>query len=134
MTLTATVLLPLDFEPVEEADLRRVDRFLRELRYQPEKHASPSEEVNRLAAVKRHWIETRPPRGRRLERHRSIELINQEFQPFVAARREQLRTQRRQLASALRTKSILASREYSFCLFPRETLAGLLLELLGEEP
>jgi hypothetical protein len=134
LTLTATALLPLELEPVEETDLRRVDRLLRELRYHPEKHAPPSEQANRLAAAKRRWIEASLPRGLRLERHCSIKRINEEFQPFLAARREELQRRRRELESALRSKTILASREYSFCLFPRETLPGLLLELLAEEP
>jgi hypothetical protein len=61
-------------------------------------------------------------------------MVNRALQPFVAARREELVAQRLQLAAALRTKSLLASREYSFCLFPKETLAPLLLELFAEEP
>jgi hypothetical protein len=134
LTLTATVLLPLELEPVDEADLRRVDRLLRELRFQPERHAPPSEAASRLAAAKQRWIETAPPRDQRRQRHRQIELVNQALQPLVAQRREQLLAERRLLASALRKKSVFASREYSFCLFPQETLQPLLLELLAEEP
>ena len=134
LTLTATVLLPVELQPAEGADLQRVDRLLRELRYHPERHAPAVDDVDRLRAMKQHWLETLPPRGQRLQRHRGIEAINQALQAFVAPRRERLLSDRRELEAALRNQSLLASREYSFCLFPQETLPPLLLELLVEEP
>jgi hypothetical protein len=110
-----------------------VDQLLRGLRYHPEQYAPRTAEVDRLADAKRRWIETVPPRGLRLRRHLEIELVNQRLQPLVAAKREELLARRRQLEAALRTKSLSASREYSFCLFPQETLPALLLELSQAE-
>jgi hypothetical protein len=48
------------------------------------------------------------------------------LQPFVAPRRDELEHKRHEIERRLAVDSILNSREYSFCLFPREHFARLL--------
>jgi hypothetical protein len=136
MTLTATVLLPVDRPTANENDLRRVEHELRELNYHPERfidagQSPAASEIGRLTAAKRHWIETQLPRGERAERHREIGRLNRQLLSHAGSRRQQLLNERARLSAELRKKTLLGSREFAFCLFPEQTLRQLLLELSG---
>jgi hypothetical protein len=133
LTLSATILLPVPREDVTPDDLRRLERLLRELRFHPEKHAPNSEVVQALAEQKQAWIARQVPPEARKERHRAIESVNQALQPMVEPIRQQLRNELQDLKERLRVTSILASREFSFCLFPEANLRSMLSELLHEQ-
>ena len=64
--------------------------------------------------------------------HQQLAQINQQLQAFTANSREQLKKQRQKLESAAKYRSLLGSREFSFCLFPQKTLSPLLLALSRE--
>ncbi len=131
LTVTATAQLPLELPTVTEQDVTQIDRLLRELQFHAECHVDvkSSQKVERLVERKRHWISTLPPQGSRQQRHREIVRANNGLQQFVASKRGKLLQKRRKLADNLRIRRILASREFSFCLFSEETLRPLLLEL-----
>ena len=61
----------------------------------------------------------------KLRCHKIIE-ANQAMQPWLADRWQRLLEDREQIAGAMRTNSILASREYAFCLYPAEALRPLM--------
>jgi hypothetical protein len=138
---TATSRLPIPRQRVTADDARRVDRFLRELTYHPERYADLSasrtpEEAARLenlVASKDRWIHFNADESGaevdRKARHVHIEVLNRALQPWVEARRVQALAQRERIAQALRDEAILGSREYAFCLYPEETLVPLLKNL-----
>jgi hypothetical protein len=129
VTLSATALLFEDVTPRLGEELQRTKRLLREFRYHPERHVEPAAEAGRLIAEKREWIQSTPPRGQRLERHRGIQHVNLALQPYLAAEQARLSREYARLTVELRQQTLLASREFSFCLFSEETLRPLLLDL-----
>ncbi len=131
LTLTASMMLPIEVPNVDPQDLANLDHQLRQLNYHPEKYLvpAPSGHVSNLIADKQHWIETQLPRGQRLERHREITRINHDLQPYLTETRRQLQANRQTIKAGLQRESRLASREFSFCLFPKQTLFPRLLEL-----
>jgi hypothetical protein len=130
VTLSATILLPIARDDVTLGDVRRVERWLRELRYHPEKHAPVDPSVLELAEQKRAWIDRPMPPGQGRDRHLAIEAVNRALQPHVEGLRHQLGTELQTLREMLRGTQVLSSREYSFCLYPAEMLRGVLLELV----
>jgi hypothetical protein len=153
-TATATLLLPIERPHGSASELHQVEAELRELNYHPERylpnsaqsgdsstgrdgsplHQLPDAEAFRLTAEKQKLLATLPPRGRRLDRHRHIARINQELQPWMAKRREALLRRRDELTRLLHREALLSGREFSFCLFPPETIRILLLELSRATP
>jgi hypothetical protein len=128
MTLSATLLLPVQRENVQPADVRRIDHLLRELQYHPEKHAPADTRAQELAEEKRRWLgPVAPELGP--ARHRATRRINAAFQPLVEPLRLKLLDEREQLAQRLRSAALLESREFAFCLFP-ESLCTNLLDIL----
>jgi hypothetical protein len=128
MTLTATLRLPVKRDTVTLDDARGVESRLRELVYHPERSLEndSDREAATLVAAKRRWVETPQTPANAHERCRAIREINARLQPYVSAERQALIDRRQQVATALRTKSILASREYAFCLYPAESLRRLM--------
>jgi len=135
MTLTATMQLPLELPAASDDDLRQVGQKLRELKYHPEDfaHASTAEgqrEIAELAADKHKWLAMAPPSGQGFKRHQGITGANQAMQPYVKELRQQLLREQKQTASALRRRKLLASREFSFCLFPARKLRSAFRAML----
>ncbi len=133
MTLTATVLLPVERPRVSEDDLKRIDWLTRGLDYHPELYldVAPKDTglVNEIVANKRRWIDSDLPRGNRRERHRGITSANMQMQPFVKERRQQLLRERRVLETELGKARLLGSREFSFCIYPEGYLRDSLTKL-----
>ena len=59
-------------------------------------------------------------------RWNSFRRINNELQPWVAQRRQQLLELQAQTQRALRHEKVLGSREYGFCLYPESDLKDFL--------
>lgn len=131
MVLTATTHLPITIPSVADDDLRETELRLRRLEWNPEQFlpADAPEAARRLAADKREWLERDLTGSQRRNRHAAIQRINTDLQPFVAPQREAAAAEWQRVAAELRRRSLLASREFSFCLFPEESLCKLLLEL-----
>ncbi len=138
LTLSATMLLPIQRVVGSAARLTHLDRELRDLVFHPEKHlrddqlADPF--VKSFVTQKQHWVATQPPRGQRLDRHRAISSANEQLQPFVEETRKKLLGDRPDIEKQLVDNQVFASREYSFCLFPHESLVPRLLELFSAQP
>lgn len=96
------------------------ERFLRALR------ESGPQEAQRLLAQKEEWLATDGPRSDPHARHQGIESVNLALQPYLVEQRRQLAQERDQVAGRLRAGAVLGSREYAFCLFPREFIVPLL--------
>jgi hypothetical protein len=79
-----------------------------------------------LASEKRRWIETVPTHETAHTRCQQIRGLNEQMQPLVARRWQSLLNQRQAISESLRAESILASREYAFCLYPADSLRRLM--------
>ncbi len=128
MTLTATLRLPIARPAVSQEDARRLDQQLRELTYQPERFVKGNADPQAASLIrnKRQWVETAPTESNAKLRGDHIRTANAGLQPIVAPIRQSLLAQRELLADTLRAQSILASREYAFCLYPAEALQALM--------
>jgi hypothetical protein len=135
-TVSATLRLPIQQGPQLAAATGQWELQLRELRYHPEQFVDASagtfngdgRDVDQIVASKRRWLETKKTPGNAHERHLAIASANAALQPFVAPLREQIERERDDVQSRRRGEAILNSREYSFCLYPRESFERLLRE------
>ena len=136
LVVSATLLLPVPRLDVSVDDLRRIDRQLRELTFQPERHARAERgEESRLAqrvAEKARWIATPPTRETARTRFRAIRRTNAELQPFVAETRQSLLRERDEVLKRLRDNAVLSWREYPFCVYPEATLRQFLFDSLPQ--
>jgi hypothetical protein len=83
-----------------------------------------------LLAEKRRWIATPQTTANARERCRDIRRVNAALRPWLDDRREQLATQLAETSRRLQAESVLAWREYAFCLHPESTLREFLSGLL----
>ena len=128
-TASATLRLPIRHRAVGDDQLRAVRQQLRELNYHPERYLpsnGASQAVAEVLAVKNRWIATAKSPQNARTRHAAIVAANASLQPFVASQRGQLEQERADVEHRLATGAMLDSREYSFCLFPREHFERLL--------
>ncbi|MBI1901743.1 MAG: hypothetical protein HYS13_11615, partial [Planctomycetia bacterium] len=137
LTLTATLHLPIERNREEAVpSVREIDAELRRLTWQPERFlsertgAAPSDEARELAAEKKRWIATVLTAENYRRRFLAIRSLNERLGAHIAARRALLEGQRETAARRQRNETLLASREYSFCLFPEKILRDFLLEKL----
>jgi hypothetical protein len=127
LTATATIRLPIARLGETPTDLRRIDQTLRELQFHPERFIPlPLASQQQLIQNKRDWISRETLPAERAARHRAIEDVNLALQASIERQRLELTREREQASSRLRTAAVLGSREYAFCLFPRETLVETL--------
>ena len=86
--------------------------------------------VEAMIAEKRRWIATPQTIENARQRCQAIRRINTALQPWVADRRRQSADRLAEASRRLAAESVLASREYAFCLYPEATLRGFLSQLL----
>ncbi len=130
LTLSMTVLLGLAEHSTSLAALHSIDREIRSLIYNPDRHLNGpldngrSELLRRKAAVVAR--EPEDPRERK-ERFREIRAINDELFPLVEGRVRELREERRNVAELLDANRVARNREFSLVLHSRARL----MELMG---
>ncbi len=128
---SATLRLPIVRAVTRSDRLRDVRHQLRELAYHPEQYLGSNRETpaaSHLLAKKRRSLKIDKTSANALTRHQAILAANAALQPLVAPRRAELLRERTEIERQLAVDSILSSREYSFCLFPREHFLRLLRE------
>ncbi|MEX2092877.1 MAG: hypothetical protein WD971_09380 [Pirellulales bacterium] len=128
-TASATLRLPVARATRRHDSVRAVRQQLRELAYHPERLLTQSgAPATALAAVgeKTRWLATAKTPQNAGIRHQAISGANAALQPFVAPQRERLESEVVEIERRLAIDFILNSREYSFCLFPREHFERLL--------
>lgn len=129
-TLTATCRLPIAHEVATEEDVRMLDQRLRDAWFHPDRYVTGmGGAVQELVERKRDLVDMQLPRGTRLARHRGIASVNEQLRERLVELRERWLAERARLVAAARRHSLLASREYAFCLHPVDELRRVLLEL-----
>lgn len=138
LVVSATIELPIPRQAVNDDDARRVRGQLRELTFHPEKYlATPpadAEKVAALVANKADWIARQPTPAMARQRCRAIRTINEKLQGWVAPRRVELEQELADISAQLRSRAILGSREFAFCLYPERMLRDFLLEIPRPTP
>jgi hypothetical protein len=131
--VSATLRLPVAAGRQHSSRDRSCAEQLRELKYHPERYViqdiapdTDAERIGGIIAAKRRWVKTEKTSANARERHNAIAAANSELQPFVANRRRAIKERCEELQTRRRADAILQSREYSFCLFPREHFEKLL--------
>lgn len=111
-----------------ETQIQALQHQLWESRYKVDKQASDSadpntaSELERLAEEKKKLLANMPPKGEKWEWHQSMSRINKQIRDFSTDHAKNLRQQIERLSSQLKQRQTIESREYSFCLFPREVI------------
>jgi hypothetical protein len=129
LTATATRRLPIDRPQIGLEDFRNVNRLLREVEFNPQRHIDDSAEAQRLAAAKNKLIAHPPAASQRIQWHNEIAQLNNALRPFVESKKKSLLAERSMIRQMLRYEKVLSSREYAFCLFPERTLRSFLLDI-----
>ncbi len=129
LMISATALLFEDHTAGLRDRIQDLRQCLRELRYHPEKHAIPSSDVTRLTRDKFDHVGASGSDGQGRVRHLAIERVNAALQAHLRISPQQVLVELERCSTDLRHQSALASREFSFCLFPERTLCPLLMEL-----
>ncbi len=132
---TATLRLPLDPIAIENlggfGDIEAQRSQQRERVWQLKHHADQfvsnrSSEAQRLITRKQQLLEQIPSRGEKWQWHREITSVNRRLSELAAAQLAESKQALEQLAIKERQQRVLLSREYSFCLYPREFIASQL--------
>jgi hypothetical protein len=138
MVLSATLYLPVERPQVSQENLREIRGELRSLNYHPEQYlrgnglpdGESSDRARALLDEKQHWIHTPVTTENAYARWHAFRRINDELQPWVSVRRQELLQLQLQTQRALRKTKVLGSREYGFCLYPETELKDFLRALL----
>jgi hypothetical protein len=136
--ISATLRLPIEHRHADLAGQRALQQQLRDLEFHPERFALrdgtiPADEVSQVAEIaarKQRWIDTPKTVQNARQRHEGIAAANEAIYSHVAHLRTQIECQLDDIERRTRASAILESREYAFCLFPREPLERLLLDAL----
>ncbi len=135
-TVSATLRLPIARQTNGDTQNGHWRQQLRELKYHPEHYlvrggnaaeATPTE-VAELVEVKRRWVNTAKTPANAQDRHLAITTANEALRAFVANERHEIEQRQVELQNRQRAGAILDSRDYAFCLFPRQHFNRLLLD------
>jgi hypothetical protein len=135
-TVSATLRLPIRHERVDPQEESLLRRQAREIQYHPERFTNgdgswPEDDKTRLANIvdsKARWVRTAKTPENARHRHEAIAAANAALQPYLSRLRSQVAQAREQIAERKRGNAILESREYAFCLYPRQHFEKLLLD------
>jgi hypothetical protein len=131
LTASMTVWLGLPQEETSPAGLARIDRQLRDLRFNPDRHVSEP-----LPLDARNWVRTKheaiagsiDTHRQRVARCQLIRSCNDALQPFIEELRSNLLDQRSKVAERVRSDRAARNREYAFVLHSAERVRDLMAE------
>ena len=117
LTLSLTHWLGLPDDPASTARLRTVERTLRDLEFNADRHLAEPRPAEALAAVEAKWVAIESPvltRSQRKSRLRAIRQANRDLAPLVADQRQALLADKSELEAGIKWNSVARSREYAF--------------------
>jgi hypothetical protein len=135
LSVSATLLLPIERPRVTPDDLRRAQSEARELTFHPETRlermkSNVAPPAWAAAVSEKHAaIAAAPTRTTARQRCRTIRRANETMQGWLGDERARIDRECRELAEQLRSEGVLASREFAYCLYPRARLRDFLLEI-----
>jgi hypothetical protein len=128
LTMSMTLWLNLGTDPASPERLHALDRTLRDLMYNPERHFErpPDGDFDDWIAAKRRAIGTSvATHPERLARFREIRRCNEALQPAVRTLREQTEAERSSVRAGMHRNAIARSREYPLVLHSESRLRAL---------
>jgi hypothetical protein len=149
LTVSATVLLPIG-PPYDVAadDARRLEGLLRDLEWNGDRHLTPGFDpaADALVAERKRLAEeersdhaapvvagTRRARRReRLARFQRLHQVSRQLADFTAGQRADVAAELASVRSQLASNRVLQNREYSFLLYPEETLRPFLTGAMSD--
>jgi hypothetical protein len=131
--VSATVRLPGQDLDRQRADaIESLQRRIRETQYHGESWVDLARGENQsLRERKRSLLENIPPEGSRADWHRQIERINLQFAAQLQSARQSWQAELQRLRLEAAEEQILASREFSFCLFPLAEIMAAFEQMLA---
>jgi hypothetical protein len=131
--LSATLHLPLPAFPSSPADLKRAERLVRDLHWNPQRHL-PAGTAAELVARKAALAANEPPVSDHAARKvwfRELQQLTESLRPLVA---DQLPAAERELArirTEVAANDVLQRRDFSWVLYPEATLRPFLQQFLS---
>jgi hypothetical protein len=127
LVLSATLLLPLPCYPATPAQWTRLNRQVRDLHWNPQRHLDEADPANgrarELSKQKQQWISrSATDRQQRRERFLALRRLTEELRRYVIGREQQLHEELHQCEEELEANRILTRRDYAFCLYPETQL------------
>ena len=117
LTLSLTQWLDLPDDPASTTRLHDVERTLRELDYNPDRHLGEPRPAEARAAVEAKWVAIESEvatHSQRQARLRTIRQANQDLAPFVQDERARLLATQTEIQAGLKFNAVAHSREYAF--------------------
>ncbi len=140
LTVTATARLPVPRSGIGPEDVARVRSVLRRLEWNPQdrlQHHQPvdpqdAQEAAHWMDIKEQWASTQRTRENARRRFRAIREANRFLEGYVARRKRLVADWEPIVQQVASEQTQLASRDYSFVLFPEEFLADFLRREIAE--
>jgi hypothetical protein len=132
LTLSLTAWLGLPDQTTTSSELATLDRSVRDLIYNPDRHLSEplQPQVRKLINDKRELIaRERSTRPARIARFRAIRAINDALQDLVQESRDSLQIRKSQVLKDLEWNRLAHGREYAFVLHSAQRLQRLIMGL-----
>jgi hypothetical protein len=127
--VSATVRLPIRGFPATAEALHRAERLVRDLEWNPQRFSEANERSPHLVAEKARLIRAEPvEHADRRAWFRELQRVTRELRPAVADRLESAVHNTDRSRAELAANDILASREYSWPLFPEAFLRNSLFQ------
>ncbi len=117
LTLSLTRWIGLESDPASPEKLRAVERSLRDLDFNPDRHLPEPRPAEARAAVEAKWVAIEAEvatRRQRLDRLRSIRRANESLAAWTGPARSALLEERDRLRAGLKLNAVARSREYAF--------------------
>jgi hypothetical protein len=139
MTATATFRLPIERPSVTADDVRALEQRIRDTVHHPESFAGQlggnrAREFAQLAEQKSELIAAGWQEKQKKAWHDRVTECNDRMTALLGDVRQRFVQKREKLLADLHAANLLGSREFSFVLFPEETLPRQLLDLCAARP
>jgi hypothetical protein len=125
--VTATHRLPIARFPSTLESLRQAERQSRDLEWNPQQFSTTQKELPELVRAKANLIASEPAaRGERRAWFRKLQDVTRDLRAPLSSDSERSRQTLERVRAELSANQILASREYSWLLFPEERLREMM--------
>ncbi|QDS91630.1 hypothetical protein FF011L_03610 [Roseimaritima multifibrata] len=132
MVMSATVWLPRIGEAADSESVTRLQRMIRDTRFNPQRFFPGADRPEELLAEHRALLANVPTGAEKSEWHRRLMDVNTKLSAMLDSVRSRLAAQQREAQEHSRQWNVLASREIPFCAYPLEMLDETFTKLLSQ--